>query len=141
GLEEGKPRCYCWLADAAGQPYAIAVGTDIQDSIYVCRLVERGPCPILRHFRGHSDVVTSVGVSADLRYLVSGSADGTVQFWSLADCAQGLKPRGRWGASFETRGEQLLVADLHPAGPLFRKGMRKGDQLVSLRWPGQDGEQ
>ena len=55
GLDEGKPRCYCWLADAAGQPYAIAVGTDIQDSVYVCRLVERGPCPILRHFRGHSD--------------------------------------------------------------------------------------
>ena len=20
GLDEGKPRCYCWLADAAGQP-------------------------------------------------------------------------------------------------------------------------
>lgn len=141
GLDEGKPRCYCWLADAAGQPYAIVVGTDIQDSIYVCRLVDRGPCPILRHFRGHADVVTSVGVSRDLRYLVSGSADGTVRFWSLAGCAEGIKPRGRWGVEFEVRGEQLRVADLNPAGPLFRKGMRKGDVLLSLRWPAEQGVQ
>ncbi|MGO9115633.1 MAG: caspase family protein [Thermoguttaceae bacterium] len=141
GLDEGKPRCYCWLADAAGQPYAIAVGTDIQNSVYVCRLVDRGPCPILRHFRGHSDVVTSVGVSRDLRYLVSGSADGTVRFWSLAGFAEGVKLGGRWGAIFEARGEQLEVADLHAAGPLFGKGMRKGDVLLSLSWAAQQSEQ
>ena len=58
-----------------------------------------------------------------------------MRFWSLADCAEGIKPRGRWGANFEVRGEQLCVADLNPAGPLFGKGMRKGDVLVSLRWP------
>ena len=141
GLDEGKPRCYCWLADASGQPYAIAVGTDIQNSIYVCQLVERGPCPVLRHFRGHSDVVTSVGVSQDLRYLVSASADGTVRFWSLADCAEGVKPQGRWGAIFAARGEQLVVTNLYAASPLFRKGMRKGDLLVSLRWPAEQSEQ
>ncbi|MGA2255498.1 MAG: hypothetical protein ABSG53_12605, partial [Thermoguttaceae bacterium] len=140
GLDEGTPRCYCWLADAVGQPYAIAVGTDIQNSVYVCRLVERGSCPILRHFRGHSDVVTSVGVSRDLRHLVSASADGTVRFWSLADYAEGVKPRGRWGAVFEVRDGQLRVADSNAAGPLFRKGIRKGDVLVSLRWPDEQGD-
>ena len=82
-----------------GEPYAIAVGTDVQNSIYVCRLAEQGPCPILRHFRGHHDSVTSVGVSRDLRLLVSGSTDGTMRFWSLADYAQGTTPWGRWGAS------------------------------------------
>ena len=94
GLDEGTPCCYCWVPDAAGKPYAIAVGTDVQDSIYVCRLTERGPCPILRHFRGHNDRVTSVGVSRDLKYLVSASADGTVRFWSLAEFNQGTAPLG-----------------------------------------------
>ena len=141
GLDEGLPRCYCWLADAAGQPCAIAVGTDRQDSIYLCRLVGHGPCPVLRHFRGHSDWVTSVGVSRDRRYLVSASADGTVRVWSLADCAEGAKPRGRWGADFEVRGQQLLVAEAYPAGPLFRKGVRKGDVLLSICWPAEQGLQ
>ena len=141
GLEEGNPRCWCWVPDAAGRPFAIAVGTDLQDSIYVCRLAERGPCPILRHFRGHNDWVTSVGVSRDLRYLVSGSADGTVRFWSLADYAQGTAAPGRWGATFAAGDGRLVATGVHPAGPLFRKGMRRGDVLVALRWPADAGEQ
>ena len=28
-----------------------------------------------------------------------------------------------------------MVASVHPAGPLFRKGMRKGDVLTAIRWP------
>jgi hypothetical protein len=140
GLDEGTPRCYCWVPDAAGKPLAIAVGTNLQDSIYVCRLSPQGPCPILRHFRGHSDAVTSVGVSRDLRYLVSGSADGTLRFWSLADYLQGALPAGRWGATFEVRGEQLRLSGIHPAGPLFRKGMRGGDVLTGLRWADGQGE-
>ncbi len=93
---EGKPRSYCWIADRQGKPLAIAVGTDVQDSIYVYRLVEKGPCPILRHFRGHHDYVTSLALSRDLRYLVSGSADGTMMVWSLSDLQRGAEPRGRW---------------------------------------------
>ena len=141
GLEEGRPRCYCWVPDATGQPYAIAVGTDVQNSIYVCRLAERGPCPILRHFRGHHDSVNSVGVSRDLRYLVSSSTDGTVRFWSLADYAQGTTPWGRWGATFAVRGDELRVTDIHPAGPLYGKGMRKGNVLLALCRPTERGEQ
>ena len=59
-LDEGTPQCFCWVPDAAGKPFAIAVGTNLQDSIYICRLVERGTCPILRHFCGHTDRVTSL---------------------------------------------------------------------------------
>ena len=64
---EGRPRCHTWISDAKGQPLAIAVGTDVQNSVYVYRLAAQGPCPVLRHFRGHHDYVTSVGVSRDLR--------------------------------------------------------------------------
>ncbi len=141
-LDEGTPRCYCWIADSAsGQPFAIAVGTDVQDSVYICRLVERGPCPILRHFRGHNDRVTSLGVSRDLKYLVSGSADGTVRFWNLAGLAAGTAPQSRWGATFATQDGKLVATDVHPAGPLYGKGMRKGDLLTALRWPADRAEQ
>ena len=75
-------------ADAAGKPLAIAVGTDVQNSIYVCRLVEKGPVPDaaalprpsrLRHFgrrlprpavprlrlgRRHDEVLEPLGVPA-----------------------------------------------------------------------------
>ena len=141
GLDEGTPQCYCWISDSAGKPFAIAVGTDVQDSIYVCRLAERGPCLILRHFRGHNDRVTSLGVSRDLRYLVSGSADGTVRFWSLAELAQGATPQGRWGATFAEQDGKLVATDVHPAGALYGKGIRKGDVLTAMRWPADRAEQ
>jgi len=141
GLHEGRPRCYCWLPDRQGRPYAIVVGTDVQNSVYVCRLVEQGPCPILRHFRGHHDFVTSVGVSRDLRYVVSGSADGTVRIWSLRDHQQGTAPLSKWGADFAVRGDQLVVQTVLPAGPLPRKGMSEGDVLREIRWMSEQEEQ
>ena len=38
-----------------------------------------------------------------------------------------MAPQGRWGATFAVQGGQLVATDVHPAGPLFAKGMRKGD--------------
>jgi WD40 repeat protein len=139
-LEEGNPRCYCWLPDRQGKPFAIVVGTGVQNSVYVCRLVDQGACPILRHFRGHNDFVTSVGVSHDLKYLVSGSADGTLKFWSLSLYEQGKAPHGRWGADFAVQGDQLVVTTAEPAGPLFAKGVRAGDVLTEIRWPAARSE-
>src|SRR5262249_19583823 len=85
-------------------------------------------------------------ISRDLKYLVSGSADGTVRFWSLAELAGGNgqnKPDvqakegvlSRWGATFVVQNGKLVATDVHPAGPLYGKGMRKGDVLTALRWP------
>jgi WD40 repeat protein len=34
-------------------------------------------------FRGHSDAITSLAVTSDDKYLVSGSVDGTIRIWSL----------------------------------------------------------
>ena len=133
---EGRVRSYCWIADAKGETFAIAVGTDVQNSVYVFRLVARGTCPILRHFRGHYDFVTSVAVSRDQRYLASASADGTVVFWSLASLERGGEIAGRWGADFTLRGTELVAREVEPAGPLFAKGIRDGDVLREIRWNG-----
>ncbi len=135
---EGRVRSYCWIANAKGEPFAIAVGTDLQNSVYALRLVPEGRCPVLRHFRGHHDYVTSVAVSRDLRYLASASADGTVAFWSLASVERGAELPGRWGADFAVRGKELVAGSVHPAGPLWGKGMRDGDVLREIRW--NDGQ-
>lgn len=134
---EGRPRCYCWIPDAQGQPQALAVGTDLQNSVYVYRLAQQGRGPILRQFRGHHDFVTSVGVSRDLRFLVSGSADGTVIVWSLDGWAEGAEVSGRWGAEFAVQDDALRVTALRPAGPLFRRGVRPGDVITEIRWPAE----
>ena len=138
-LQEGSPRSYCWIPDRQGNPWAIAVGTDVQNSIYVYRLVEKGPCPLLRHFRGHQDAVLSLAVSRDVRYLVSGSADGTLAFWSLADYQQGSTLWGRWGGELAVEApgagsRRLVVRRVHPAGPLYYKGVREGDVITAIRW-------
>ncbi|MGH7195058.1 MAG: caspase family protein, partial [Candidatus Saccharimonadales bacterium] len=127
-------RCYCWLPGADGQPAAVAVGTDVHNDIYLCRLTVKGACPILRRFRGHADFVTSLGASRDGRYLASGSADGTIRLWSLSNYLAGRAPAGRWGAELAVQGEQLTVTRLDPAGPLFFKGVREGDMLRSIAW-------
>ncbi len=134
---EGRPRCYCWVPDAQGKPLAIAVGTDVQNSVYIYRLAKQGRCPILRHFRGHDDFVTSVGVSRDLRFLVSGSADGTIIVWSLDGLAEGEDGSGRWGGEFAVQDDALRVTSLRPAGPLFRRGVRPGDVITEIGWPAE----
>jgi len=133
-LDEGSPLCYCWIPDRRGKPWAIAVGTAVQNSIYVCRLVEKGPCPILRHFRSHHDNVSSLGVSHDAKYLVSGSADGTVKIWNLAGYDRASALWNRWGADLEIRQDRLIVKTIHEAGRLFHKGVRAGDAISRIRW-------
>jgi WD40 repeat protein len=131
---QGQARCYCWVPGADGKPLAIAVGTDTQNGVYVFRLAAAGRCPLVRQFRGHQDFVTSVAISRDFRYLASGSADGTVQYWSLADLSEGQTTWGRWGVRFEVVEGGLRAQDLNEAGPVFRRGLRAGDQITRIRW-------
>ncbi|HEX3872351.1 MAG TPA: caspase family protein [Pirellulales bacterium] len=135
---EGSISSYCWIGSMGGEPRAIAVGTRIQNSIYVLSLAEQGACPVLRHFRGHNDEVMSLGISRDVRYLVSGSADGTVRVWSLSLFADGRLPTGRWGAHLAVDGNELKIDAIDPAGPLYFKGVRAGDTITSLSWPDKD---
>jgi WD40 repeat protein len=135
---QGFVRSTCWIPGPGGKPFAIAVGTNKQNLVCVYRLAAQGACPLLRQFRGHQDLVTSVAVSRDLKLLVSGSADGTIQFWSLSDYENGLTT-GRWGAGFQVAGGKRRVQAISEAGPLFAKGLRAGDTIREIRW--RDGEQ
>ncbi len=152
-LLDGRIRCYAWIPGDDGKPRAIAVGTDRQNSLYVFRLVEEGACPLLRHFRGHNDFVTSVGVSHDARYLVSGSSDGTIKVWGLSGFEQDQETEGRFGARLSVVTEeelqamttrdlvrrrftagQLAVRSIEAGGPLYSRSVRQGDVITQIDW-------
>lgn len=50
----------------------------IADNVYHEMLDTEGPCPRMRQLFGHADTVHAVSFSPDRRWVVSGSADGTV---------------------------------------------------------------
>lgn len=131
----GFPKSYCFIPDAKGQPYAIAVGTNRQHSIFIYKLVGAGECPILRHCRGHNDQVNSLGISPDKKYLISGAMDGMAMVWSLADFQLANDTSARWGVKLAVEGNALKVVDAHEAGPLYRRGVRPGDVITQIRYP------
>jgi len=138
--EQGTLLSWCWITDAAGEPYAVAVGTDVQHGVYVYGLTAAGPCPLLRYFRDHNGAVRSLALSPDRRYVVSGSADGTVRYWSLAGCRSRSAVYRRWGAEFAVNGGRLVATDVDEVGPLWIKGPRPGDILGKIRWPDDNGK-
>lgn len=99
--------------------------------IVIYQKTSSGPTEV-RRFRGHHDGVLALTVSADKRYIVSTSADGTVRWWSL-----GALDRGagfRWGGTLQVVEGRLQVADLEPAGLLYREGIRNGDTITRIRF-------
>jgi len=135
---QGHARCSCWIPGTNGKPIALAVGTDQQNLVCVFQVTPQGAGPLLRQFRGHQDVVLSLAVSRDLRLLVSGSADGTLQYWSLSEF-QSPATVGRWGAALQVADGKLNVQAINAAGPLFHKGVRRGDRVSRIAW--FDGQQ
>lgn len=117
--------------------HAIAVGTTSRGNIYVYQTpTERTDQPprLIRQFRGHSGDVTALSVSADGRYLASGSADATVGFWPLADLWNSTAAENAWGIELTPVDQQLEVTAIRRDGPLFFRGVREGDRLVSIRF-------
>lgn len=136
---EGIARCVAFLAPpAGGAPYAVAVGTALQNGVFVYGVRGKDePCPMLRHFRDHSGFVSSLSVSSDGKYLASGALDQTIKLWSLeglSDAAGRFGPRPAWGASFVFEGGQVVVRDVLEAGTAARKGLRDGDVVVDARF-------
>lgn len=119
----------------------LIVGTDGQNGVYVFEVPDPQRKPVeppklLRWFRGHTAPVRSTSVTADGRYLFSGGDDGLVFIWNLQNA--GDDPRiDRWGATLDTAG---VVETIDPAGPLYFRGVRVGDQLTRLQWPDHLGK-
>ena len=134
--KQGVAETFCWVPDENGQAEALAVGSDLQCGVYLYGLSPPSlPLPLLRYFRGHHDAVTSLAVSADRKYLLSGSRDGTVRYWPLAGYRKGRLVAGRWGAEFAPDGQRLAVAAMDDLGPLWAKGVRPGDLVTKIVWP------
>ena len=130
----GLPQSVCWIPAADGSPFAVAIGTDGRDGIYVFRLAIDGVAQLIREFRGHESTVTSLGVSRDRRYLVSASNDTTIRIWSLIDLHNGSWSKHRWGAEFQVVNGRLEVASSLPGGPLHYQGVRTGDRIAQVDW-------
>ena len=134
----GAATAWCWIPDRRGEPWAVAVGTDVRNNIYVFQLARQGICPLVRQFRGHTAAVTSLGVSRDLRYLVSGSEDATIAIWKLQGADRQDALNNRWGAAWHIEDDQLVATRVAEDGPLYFRGMRDGDVLDSLAWIDKD---
>ncbi|MCH5375294.1 MAG: hypothetical protein JJ992_15085, partial [Planctomycetes bacterium] len=134
---EGAPTATCWIPDRQGKPLAVAIGTNGQNNIYVFRLSDTGDCDLLRMFRGHAAGVTSVGVSRDLRYLVSAAHDMTIRIWPVGDVVTADALVNRWGAEFAAEDGQLKITGLREDGPLFFRGVRVGDTIRRMMWRDQ----
>lgn len=119
---------------------AVLVGTAGQSNIYVYRASEADPPELLRQFRDHSGAITSISTSADGNYLVSSSADATISVWNLQDIFSATPLINRWGAEFEVTGNRLLTTEVREDGPLYFRGVRSGDRLVSIEWRDELGE-
>ncbi len=141
GANQGDGLSYCFLADRQ-RAYAIAVGTNHQNGIFVYQLVARGECPLLRYYRDHANVVTSLSVSPDGAYLASASLDQTIKLWSLdglsswdeiaAAQRSGFRKAVAWGAEFVTQGNRLVATEVKPAGIAFARGIRNGQVIHSI---------
>ncbi|MFG0333122.1 MAG: caspase family protein, partial [Maioricimonas sp. JB049] len=127
---------HCFIPDAQGRAFAVALGTDTQNGIFVYQLPAGPNGPILlRYFRDHSGSVTTVGASADGRYLVSGAKDQTVKIWSLAGLApydQQVPERIGWGADFTIENGQVIARNVLKPGIAFARRLRDGDAIAQL---------
>ena len=142
-LAQGTAKCYCWIARPNEvQPFAIAIGTEDQDAIFIYSLPAAGrPTRLLRYFRDHVAAVTSLSVSADRTLLASSSLDQTVKFWSLEDLNLAAFPNHTaWGADFVIEQGKLIVRNVHPKGIAARRGLKNGDAIKLVSWADDDGK-
>ncbi len=132
--EQGYFGCHSFIPDAAGKPYAVAIGTRLMNGIFVYALPKAGQsAKLLRYYRDHSGHVTSLSCSADGRYLLSGAEDQTVKIWSLSGLSNRSALARIWGCNFAVRANQLVVAEpVDKAGIAYARGLRSGDVVKSI---------
>ena len=77
---------------------------------------------LVRSFDGHSDYVTSVAISPDGRYALSGSADKTLKFWDIAT--------GQEIQSFKGHADGVMSVAISPDGRYALSG--SDDETLKL---------
>ena len=134
-VQQGPLSAWCWVADAAGKPFAVALGTDVQDGIFVYRLPQpQSPPRLLRYYREHVGRITGLSVSPDRKFLASGSHDETLKLWSLEGLQNPPKAFSNaigWGAEFSLQKNQVVATNVLPAGIAAARGLKNGDVIKS----------
>ncbi len=140
--DQGEALSYCFLFDNK-YTYGLAVGTNHQNGVFIYQIVRNGECPLLRYYRDHANVVTSLSVSPDRNFLASASLDQTIKLWSLdglrswdeiaAGKTDSFSRAIAWGASFAIHGDRIVARNVKPAGIAFGRGMREGEVISAVR--------
>ncbi|MEX2188986.1 MAG: hypothetical protein WD875_19415 [Pirellulales bacterium] len=87
---------------------------------------------VVRKFYGHSAAVTSLDVSSDGDWLLSGSIDGTMCAWSL----RGIGTSSELGVKLSRRGEKIVVDDVAAYSPGWEAGFTAGQEIVAVKRAG-----
>jgi WD40 repeat protein len=132
---DGPLRTVCWIPSraATAPPFAAAVGTG-SGEIFIVQTAADGVAPIIRRFRGHSADIASLAVSLDLRYLASGSLDGTACLWPLTGLTSEQPLVQRWGAEFQQNDGELVATAVRPDGSMHFRGVRGADRIVEVSY-------
>lgn len=132
---QGRAQSYCWIPGDNGKPFGLAVGTDKQQGVFVYGLPDGGgECPLLRYYRDHNDRVTSISISADGKYLASGSEDQTIKVWSLEGIRAQDPAEAVWGGRFAIADGKVTLQNAVEGGAATRKGIRLGDAVVEAKF-------
>lgn len=134
--QHGRVTTHCWVDDAQGQPTTIALGTEKSDIVLLYDLpTQERPQPrLVRYFLGHEGEVTSLGVSADQKYLVSGSTDGTAAVWQIDIDRQAPALMTSWGVELAPHAAGAEITAFDEQGPFYNRGLQVGDVLTRAIW-------
>jgi WD40 repeat protein len=128
--QDQYPFCWTFIPPEGKRKLQLAVGHLWGVSIFE---LTRGQEPKrVRLCTGHQAFVTSLAVSADGSWLVSGSMDQTLTAWSLKDWPS----QRTLGASFDFKGKDLVVTQVDVGSPAWEAGLFAGDIVKAFHFAG-----
>ena len=123
--QDKLPRCYTFLKADDDHPTRLVVGHIWGMSVFA--LGKEAP-KLVRKFAGHQGEVMSVAPSDDGKFLVTASRDQTVGIWSLLP----QKNQDELGASFEAKGNHMVVTAVAAGSPAWEAHLQPGDEVTKF---------